>query len=147
MPYIILIFAYRKPGLSLAAFKSHYEHSHVPLVQSIAGPHFPKTHTRRYLQRFEGNTTASPPSTESGAINANSPATVLVGTQAEFEYDAIAELTFDNEAAFQAFFALVSQGEAAERIARDEEMFSDRPKMRIVVVDDCAVTTGPMTSG
>ena len=32
MPYIVLIFAFRKPGLSLAAFKSHYEQSHVPLI-------------------------------------------------------------------------------------------------------------------
>ena len=70
-----------------------------------------------------------------------------MGTQADFEYDAIGELTFEDEAAFHAFFALVSQGDAAESIAKDEDMFLDRPRMRVVVVDDCVVTTRAVTSG
>ncbi|MCJ1372937.1 hypothetical protein MMC20_004163 [Loxospora ochrophaea] len=134
MPYIILIFAYRKPGLSPAAFKSHYESSHVPLVQSITGPHFPNTHTRHYIQRAE-NTAASPSSS-----NTDYPATVMVGAQEDFAYDAFAELTFDDAAAFHAFYALVNEEEAAKKIAQDEEMFVDRAKMRVAIVDDCAVT-------
>lgn len=140
MPYIVLIFAHRKPGLSPAEFKSHYESSHVPLVQSLAGPLFPRSHTRRYIQRVQG-------STEGSTDNASHPAVVLVGTPADFEYDAFAELVFDDETAFQAFFACVSQVEAAGRIAEDEEKFLDRAKMRVVLVDDCTVTSGPMTDG
>ena len=139
MPYIILIFAYRKRGLSPAAFKSRYESSHVPLVQSIAGPHFPKTHTRRYIERSESNISSA---ANNGTTNANHPATVMVGTQADFDYDAIAELTFEDAAAFQTFFGLVSQPEAAEKIAKDEEMFLDRARTRIAVVDECNVATG-----
>lgn len=119
----------------------------MPLLQSIAGPHFPKMHTQRYIQRSEGNASPSPPLTESDLENANHSATVLVGTQADFEYDAIGKLIFDNEAAFQAFFALISQGDAAESISKDEEMFLDRPRLRVVVVDDCVVTTRATTSG
>jgi len=53
MFYRVLILVYRKPGMTPAAFKSHYESSHVPLVQSIAGAHYSKAHIRRYLHRIE----------------------------------------------------------------------------------------------
>ena len=139
MAFIVLIFAYRKPGLSPVAFKSHYESSHVPLVQSIAGSHFPRLHTRRYIQQSQNNISAS---TKGGADNSNYPATILMGTPADFEYEAIAELTFDDDIAFQTFFGLVSQKEAAEKIANDEEMFLDRTKTKVVVVGDCIITTG-----
>ena len=144
MPFIILIFAYRKPGFSPAAFKSHYESSHEPLLQSIAGNHFPKTHIRRYIQRSESNTSSA---ANDDTTNANHQATVLVGMQADFDYDAIAELTFEDSAAFQTFYGLVNQPEAAEKIAKDEEMFLDRARMRIAVVDECNTTTGLTASG
>ena len=66
---------------------------------------------------------------------------MLVGSQADFDYDAIAELVFDDEAAFQTFFGVVSGKEAAERIARDEERFMVRERMRVVVVGEGVVTT------
>ena len=36
---------------------------------------------------------------------------------------------------------VVGAKEAAERIAADEEMFLDRGRMMVVVVDECRVTT------
>lgn len=128
MPYSVLIFAYRKPALSPAQFRAHYESSHLPLVESLAGPLFPRTHTRHYLQRADHGPDYA--------------ATVLVGTQADFAYDALAELVFDDEAAFQAFFARVSEPAVAAKIAADEELFLDRAKMRVVVQGDVVVTTG-----
>ena len=71
---------------------------------------------------------------------------MLIGTQADFEYDVIAELTVENEAAFQVFFALFSRKEAAERINEDEEMFLDRRRMRVAVVGDCIMMAGPTIS-
>lgn len=71
----------------------------------------------------------------------------MVGTPADVDYDSFTELIFDDEAAFQTFFACVSQAEAAERIAKDEEVFLDRARTRIVFVDDCTVTTGPTAGG
>jgi hypothetical protein len=139
MPYTILLVAYRKPGVSPAEFESHYESSHVPILQSIAGSVFPNSHTRRYIHRVQGIA-------DGGADNTDHPATVLIGEQADFEYDAIAELVFDDEAAFHAFSARISESEAAERIARDEDLFLDRAKVKVVVVGDCNVTTRPTTS-
>jgi hypothetical protein len=60
--------------------------------------------------------------------NANSPASVLMGTQADFEYDALAELTFPDVGAFQKFFSIAQQPENAARITADEEKFLDRSK-------------------
>lgn len=136
MSYRVLIFAYRKPGMTPAAFKSYYDSSHVPLVQSIAGAHFPNAHIRRYLHRTESSTSSA----------GDYPVSVLIGAQSDFEYDAIAELIFDDESAFQTFMGIVSQQEAAERIAKDEEMFLNRPKMKVVVLGDIT-TSGPTPSG
>ena len=70
MTYNILIFAYRKPGMTPAGFESHYKSNHVPLVQSIAGDHFPKAHIRRYIQQTESSTSAT---------DNDYPASVMVG--------------------------------------------------------------------
>ena len=131
MPFTVLIYAYRKPGTTPAAFRSHYESSHVPLVQSLTGAHFPQSHKRIYIQRSE----------DTDAIN-NYPATVLVGTQPDFQYDAIAELTFGDAAKFQTFMGIVGQGDAKEKITQDEEMFLDRGRMTAVVVGEIMVTEG-----
>jgi uncharacterized protein (TIGR02118 family) len=127
MTYSILIFAFRKPGTTPAEFKAHYEGSHVPLVKSIAGPLFPISHIRTYLHRTDSD---------------EYPASVLVGGQADFQYDAFAELTFKDEAAFGAFFGTVSSPENAAKIAADEELFLDRSKMTVVLVGDRTSTSG-----
>jgi len=128
MVYSILLFAFRRPGTTPAEFKAHHEGSHVPLVKPIAGPLFLISHTRYYLQR-------------SSDASGEYPATVLVGAQANFQYDAFAELKFKDEAAFGAFFAHVSSDENAAKIAADEEKFLDRAKITVVVISDCTTTS------
>lgn len=118
MTYTVLIFAYRKTGTIPEQFRTHYEGSHVPLVKEIGGEQFSLAHTRRYIQRTEG-------AAEGTERNAAYPATVLAGSQAEFDYDAFAELTFADAAHFQTFFGLTQQPENAARIAADEEKFLD----------------------
>ncbi|KAI1277405.1 EthD domain-containing protein [Xylaria sp. FL0933] len=137
MPYSVLIFAYRKPGTTPAQFKAHYEEIHIPLIRKLTGASFPLSHTRHYLrrnaqqQKADGNT----------ARNPTTPAAVLMGTQAEFDYDAFAELTFEDEAAFRAFFALTQQHpENAAKIAADEELFLDTARMTVVVKGETTVT-------
>ena len=66
-----------------------------------------------------------------------------MGSQADFDYDAFAELVLEDQAHLQAFMDVVGEKGAAERLAEDEERFSDRGKMRIGMVDECNVTTGP----
>ncbi|KAI0468964.1 hypothetical protein F4859DRAFT_524123 [Xylaria cf. heliscus] len=112
MPYRVLIFAYRKPGTTPGQFKTHYERNHIPLNQ------------------FVGNT----------ARNPSTPATVLIGTQDYFDYDAFTELIFENEAAFQSLFRLMQRPGNAERIVADEEKFLDRTRMPVVVLGDTTDT-------
>ena len=110
----------------------------MPLVQSIAGDHFPKAHIRRYIQQTENSTSAT---------DNDHPASVMVGAQSDFEYDAIAMLIFEDEIAFQAFFGLVNQPEAADKIAENEEMFLDRSKMKVVILGKYITSRGPTLSG
>lgn len=65
-----------------------------------------------------------------------------MGSQPDFQDDALAGLTIKDAAAFQTFMGFVSQGEAKEIIARDEEMFMDRGKMTAVVVGETVATAG-----
>ncbi|KAI4210361.1 MAG: hypothetical protein LQ351_006810 [Letrouitia transgressa] len=123
MPYTILLFLYRKPGLSFADFKSHYENSHMPLLQSIGGPHFPKTHTRHYLPRPDG-----------GRVD------IMKGAPEDLDYDAMAELVFEGEKEWKAFLGLLTQKENKERVERDEEEFQDRARLRAVMVGESFVT-------
>ena len=65
---------------------------------------------------------------------------MLVATQPDFQYDAFAELTFEDEGKFQTLMGIVSQGEAQERLAEDEEIFMDRARMTVVAVEEPVVT-------
>ncbi|KAI2622480.1 EthD domain-containing protein [Hypoxylon sp. NC1633] len=123
MTYSILVFAYRKPGTTPEQFKAHYEGSHVPLLRELAGLHFPLSHTRRYIHRSAGQ------------------ASVLIGNQEDFDYDAFAELTFEDATAFQTFFGVVQQPDIAAKIAADEEHFLDHSRMLVVVLGETHVTT------
>lgn len=135
MVYTILIFAYRKPGTTPAEFKAHYENNHIPLVFSIAGPLAPISHKRRYIHRTE----VEEPTGD--GENAKYPPTVLYGSPAMFDYDAVAEVKFKDEAAFGAFFGHVSSPEHKAKIAEDEDKFLDRTRMTVVLVGDCTTTT------
>ena len=134
MPVTAIIYATRKQGVTPAEFKKHYEESHVPLVKSISGYLFPKSHTRFYVQRTHTGDPSDKP-------NKGYPATVLVGGQEAFDYDAYAELVFEDMQAFQQFMGCVTQPEAAKKIAEDEEKFLERSKMIAALVDDVKVTT------
>ncbi|KAI1213213.1 EthD domain-containing protein [Annulohypoxylon truncatum] len=133
MTYSILVFVYRKPGTTPEQFKAHYEGSHVPLIRELAGAHFPLSHTRRYIHRSEGQG-------EGTTRNATTPASVLIGRQEDFDYDAFAELIFDDATAFQNFFAVMQQPDIAAKMAADEEHFIDRSRLSVVVLGETHVT-------
>lgn len=125
MPYTVHLIAYRKPGVSPSAFKKHYETSHIPLLQSLTGPLFPKSHTRKYTQRSEDGT-----------------ATVIVGDQESFPYDALSELVFEDEEGFKKFFAKVGEEGSKEKILADEALFLDKERTKAVVIGESVVTEG-----
>ncbi|OJJ70164.1 hypothetical protein ASPBRDRAFT_32040 [Aspergillus brasiliensis CBS 101740] len=135
----VLIYAYRKPGLDLQTFKDRYE-AHIELVKRLSGDDFPLSHKRTYIART--TIEQQPPAGEGNSTrNAFTPATVLVGQQTDFDFDAYAELTFADQAAFQTFSAKVMAPEAAAQIAADEEGFLDRSKLGIALLGDVVETT------
>ena len=67
---------------------------------------------------------------------------MLVGTQPDFEYDALTEVTFEDATKFQTFMGIMGEDDAKEKIAQDEEMFLDRARMTAVVVGEIEVTKG-----
>lgn len=121
----LLLFAYRKPGLTPTQFKSHYESIHVPLIKRLSGADFPAHHSRRYLARSE-----RPDS--SGLY----PASIFVGGQDRFGYDAICELVFSDQEALQKFHAKTSTPDAKAALEADEKSFLDREKLKIVMLGD-----------
>lgn len=132
----VFIYAYRKPGLSLEDFKTHYE-AHVDLIKRISGNDFPLSHKRNYIARNSVEVAAE------GASERNmlTPATVIIGQQSDFGFDAYAELTFADQAAFQAFGAKVYAPDAAAQIAADEEKFLDKSKLGIAMLGEVIETT------
>ncbi|GKZ19895.1 hypothetical protein AbraIFM66951_007731 [Aspergillus brasiliensis] len=132
----VFIYAYRKPGLSLATFRERYE-AHINLVKRLSGDDFPLSHRRSYIAR----TTVDTPPAGATARNATTPATVFVGQQSDFDFDATAELTFTDQPSFQAFMAKVTAPEAAAQIAEDEEGFLDRKMLSIAMIGEVVETT------
>ncbi|KAI0839524.1 EthD domain-containing protein [Hypoxylon sp. FL0890] len=122
MAFKTLIVGHRLPGVSPAEFKHHYE-AHMSVIQDMAGAHFPLSHTRRYIQRPDGEN-----------------ATVVVGSQADFDYDVLAEMVFESEDVCKAFFEILSREENAKWIEEDEKKFFDRKRVRVVVLGDTEVT-------
>ncbi|KAK9243391.1 EthD domain-containing protein [Lipomyces tetrasporus] len=135
MTFTILIFSYRKTGTTPEEFRVQCEGTLLPLLKEITGTHFPLCHTRRYIQRTEG-----PKADSNTERNPTTPATVFVGSQADFDYDAIAELTFADQAAFGRFIGLMQQPDNAAKIAEAEGKFTDSGKTSIVAVGETAVT-------
>ncbi|KAJ5733975.1 hypothetical protein N7493_002761 [Penicillium malachiteum] len=130
-----IMYAYCKSGLSFEEFKKHYE-DHAELVKRLSGQDFPLSHKRIYVAR---STVEVAPE---GATERNllTPATVLVGKQSDFDFDAYAELTFTDQAALQAFSAKIYAPAAAAEIAADEDKFLDKSKLGIALLGDVIET-------
>ncbi|KAI1098013.1 hypothetical protein F4804DRAFT_325940 [Jackrogersella minutella] len=64
---------------------------------------------------------------------------VLVGSQEDFDYDVVAEMVFESEEAFKAFYTLLQTEENAKTIDEDEKTFLDRGRIRVVVAGEAEV--------
>ncbi|KAK7743076.1 hypothetical protein SLS62_010708 [Diatrype stigma] len=127
MTYNVLVIGHRLPHVTPAAFQHYYDKKHIPLVQALTGARFPLTHTRRYVQR-----------TRTGADEYS--ATVFAGSQADVDYDVLAEMAFESEDAFRAFVAILREEENARAIEEDEKHFFDRSRVRTVLLGETDVT-------
>ncbi|OGM47414.1 hypothetical protein ABOM_002543 [Aspergillus bombycis] len=121
--FTIAVFVTRKPDLSPDAFQDYWENHHVPLLRRLGGSKFPRCHIRHYLKH------------DSQAPGF--PAAVLVGEPSDFTYDGFAIINYESEAAFQEFVPVMSTPEVLE----DEDKFTDRSKMRAVVLGGVRQTT------
>jgi len=140
------------------AFRDYYSFSHLQLIRELTGPAFPRLHRQHYIQRTNTNDNpasnnapndqpidakdyaATMPSANQGrdttSRNATTPANVLLGTQADFDYDCIATLEFDSVDGFKAFFEAIKKPGNWEKVIADEENFLDRSKTLTAVLGD-----------
>ncbi|KAF2245784.1 hypothetical protein BU26DRAFT_607961 [Trematosphaeria pertusa] len=141
MTYLIVLFAYRKPGMSPSEFREYCETTHVPFLKSLLGSVAPIEYTRNYIARVDsgagermGLSHLSPK-----FADGNTPV-VLIGNPEDVTWDVMSEMRFRDELHFQQFFALINEPEVAEKIAEDEGRFCDTEKLKTVVIGETCST-------
>ncbi|KAJ3521534.1 hypothetical protein NM208_g13248 [Fusarium decemcellulare] len=122
MTFTVLMLVYRNPNMTPNQFKDHYENKHIPLMKSLAGKSFPISHTRRYIQR--------------AGADQQYAATVLGGSQADFEYDCVSELKFETEDGFKAMSTLLASPELSPQVGEDCAEFMDPGRTKVVVLGE-----------
>ncbi|EQB00049.1 uncharacterized protein (TIGR02118 family) [Sphingobium wenxiniae] len=96
----------RKNDLTVDQFIDHYENRHVPLVREVLPT------IGRYVRNYLDHTSVS-----AGRQEGDAPTPY---------FDVITELWFEDDAAYQAFVAALSDPEVSRRLQEDEERFLDR---------------------
>jgi hypothetical protein len=134
MPYTVFVFATRNPTITSEQFKSHWEDTHIPLVKSLVGPLFPLHYKRHYFARTERKGFGGP-------ANRDNPAFLLRGSPDNFDFDAVAELMWEDEKTFQEFYKAIHTTKTAAKLAVDENQFLHSNGWKSVVVGDTANTT------
>lgn len=134
MSYSIVAFLWRKPGLTPDEFRHHYETIHIPLLLTLLGPAFPKSHTRFYLPRQLSTTYLADTS------NANYAPTIFLGSTDDFDYDAFASIVFADEAAFNVFYTRLRDPDIAKVLGDDEDKFLWRQKLVVAAAGAPCVT-------
>jgi hypothetical protein len=119
MVYRVIIFAGRKAGITHDEFKTRYE-QHMKLVAKLCGDAAPLRHTRRY-PKHEGP---------------DDKPVVLAGSGETMYHDVVAEIAFEDEAAFNKFRGALATPDAKTAIEADEAGFWDRSRMTILVLDE-----------
>ncbi|KAL3483115.1 EthD domain-containing protein [Aspergillus germanicus] len=129
----------RTVRLSPDEFHTCYE-AHAALIKHPAGDTFPVSHRRTYIARTTVHSPPPPTGGDTTSRNPTTPATMLRGAQADADFDAIAELTFADQAAFERFVARVQRPEVAAEIKADEEGFLETERVTIVMVGEVCET-------
>ena len=116
MPRLIALIC-KKPSISEEGFKSYYESSHVPLIESL----FPTLtgYRRTYLLK-------------SNMLNDALP---LESDGFPSQYNVITELTFDDEEGLNQFFELGKNKDIIDTIRNDEANFLDGEQTIMYRVD------------
>lgn len=112
MAFKIKAFLTRKPGMSPAAFRAHYEERHVPLALAT----FPEIirHQRNYV----------------------APEGMMFPPQIGMpQWDAVSDIWFADRAGFDAMLARLGTP-ATAAVAADEAMFLDRDRCGMMIVEE-----------
>lgn len=112
--YKVLIFSKRRPGMSLEEFRDYYENKHVVVCAPYMGG--VRKYTRRYIQPLPNSVT-----------NVNE----------EMEFDAITELTFDDQETVDQVLKYAAKGKLPPEVIADEERVFDRTKIRFATFVEC----------
>ena len=103
----------RRPGMTMDEFINHYENVHAKLGAKCL-PTLVE-YKRRYLYPVPYP---------------------LDGSIVEAEYDVITEMTFVDRAASEAAYAALAEGECNILLSEDEENLFDKPKNRLLHVEE-----------
>ncbi|MFC3172644.1 EthD domain-containing protein [Novosphingobium bradum] len=124
----------RKPGLTHAQFREHYENSHSRLGRDWFG-HLMIGYHRNYIEAEMGSSVDADGTVSFGPV--------------EPEWDCIAEWMMPDEAAFTEITRILAQPEVHAIFAEDEKRFADRTAFRLVRVDvvDDGTGDGHLTTG
>jgi hypothetical protein len=99
----------RKPGITPAQFREHYERSHAAIARKYVG-HLLISYTRNYQTEAWGGTASDPAGFR----------------QRPFDYDCITELEVADEAAFEDMGRIFGTPAASAELLEDELKFLDR---------------------
>lgn len=117
MPYIVILLIHRKPGLTAAEFRHHYEKTHVPLIKSLSGSLILLSHTRRYAQ----------PSSEGHGAADNG-------------IDCVTEMQLNTASDFTRLSEFLFSPAMASGVQRDYEAFMDSSKTDTVIIGNTVKT-------
>ncbi|CAO2647552.1 Nn.00g084740.m01.CDS01 [Neocucurbitaria sp. VM-36] len=137
MVFTVFMFIPRKPGMTLEAFKEHYETKHVPLCLAALGDEKPIRHSRYYLQR---NASAGAPQLASANSDDPPPPLLYLGDPATVDYDCISVVEYEDEAHFLRFKEVMQNGPDREKIMADQDAFEDHARMKAVAVESPKVS-------
>ena len=114
----------RKPGISVEAFREHYEKRHTKLTHHVA----------RFMLDYRRSYPRSNPADPASVYN---PSGEDIITPDNAPFDCMTEIWFEDAVALQGLFAVMARTEIAAEFAEDEEHFIDRSATRMVVCEEC----------
>ena len=107
----VVTLLFKRPDLSLEAFRDYYESHHRLLGEKYLIPH-----ALKYVRRYP----------------------ILAGDGADTPgFDVMMEVWFDNYYAMEAAMADMSSEPAQQELAADEERLFDRDRTQSFIVDEC----------
>lgn len=130
MPYTVIVHETRNPSLTPAEFADHYDNVHIPLLKEVVGQKFPVSHHRYYFKRADGG----------GETAGTAPPLVFYGMVADFAYDAVVLMIFEDIEHFIRFKDAYEQSPRKAEIDAEENTFIIKSEMKAVASEDARVT-------